>query len=47
MFDRAGLSVAMGNATDAVKSRAGHVTSSNDDDGFAKAIEELVLDGAS
>jgi len=47
MFDRAGLSVAMGNATDAVKSRAGHVTSSNNDDGFAKAIEELVLDGAS
>ncbi len=44
MFDRAGLSVAMGNATDTVKTRAGHVTSSNDDDGFATAVEELILD---
>jgi len=43
MFDRAGLSVAMGNAATAVKARAQHVTSSNDDDGFAKAVERFVF----
>ena len=39
MFATSGLSFAMGNATDDVKSRATHVTASNEDDGFAKAIE--------
>ena len=43
MFDRSGISVAMGNATDEVKSRAAHVTKSNNDDGFAYAIEHFIL----
>ena len=38
MFKRAGLSIAMGNATDNVKAEASHVTASNKDDGFAKGI---------
>jgi transaldolase len=43
MFERAGLSIAMGNASEEVKSRATHVTDSFADEGFAKAIEKLVL----
>lgn len=43
MFERSGLSIAMGNATDAVKAKASHVTRSNDDNGFAYAIERYVL----
>jgi Cof subfamily protein (haloacid dehalogenase superfamily) len=39
MFRTCGLSIAMGNATDEVKKRASHVTSSNADEGFAGAIE--------
>lgn len=38
MFRRSGLPIAMGNATDDVKAQAAHVTSSNTQDGFAKAI---------
>lgn len=38
MFRAAGMSFAMGNASDAVKAQATHVTASNDDDGFAKAV---------
>jgi len=49
MFAEAGLSIAMGNASDEVKRRATHVTASNDDDGFAQAVERYILgsDGAS
>jgi hydroxymethylpyrimidine pyrophosphatase-like HAD family hydrolase len=36
----------MGNATDAVKAKATHVTKANDDNGFAYAIEHFVLNGA-
>lgn len=45
MFRRAGLSIAMGNADDAVKAQAKYTTSSNEDEGFAKAIQRFVLDG--
>jgi Cof subfamily protein (haloacid dehalogenase superfamily) len=44
MFRVAGFSVAMGNAADVVKQVASGVTSSNDEDGFAAAIERYVLD---
>jgi Cof subfamily protein (haloacid dehalogenase superfamily) len=46
MFERSGISIAMGNATDEVKARATHVTRANDDNGFAYAIEHFVLDSA-
>jgi Cof subfamily protein (haloacid dehalogenase superfamily) len=45
MFRVSGTSFAMGNATDDVKQQATHVTSSNEDDGFAKAME-TVLDSS-
>ncbi len=43
MFERSGLSIAMGNAEDDVKASASHVTSSNEDDGFAHAVENFIL----
>ena len=43
MFRRAGLSVAMGQAPDSVKSAADFVSSSNDQDGVAHAIDAFVL----
>jgi Cof subfamily protein (haloacid dehalogenase superfamily) len=43
MFDGAGVSIAMGNAGEEVKRAATHVTESNDDEGFALAIERFVL----
>ena len=43
MFRVAGFSVAMGQSTDAVKAEAKAVTAANTDDGFAKAIEDLIL----
>jgi Cof subfamily protein (haloacid dehalogenase superfamily) len=46
MFRKAGMSVAMGNASDDVKACATHATAANTDDGFAKAIEEYVLGSA-
>jgi Cof subfamily protein (haloacid dehalogenase superfamily) len=42
MFKVSGVSIAMGNATDDVKKLATHVTTSNEDEGFAGAIE-LIL----
>ena len=47
MFRRSGFSIAMGNASDEVKREATWVTASNEDEGFAKAVEELVLPRAS
>ena len=44
MFARAGTSVAMGQAPEEVRARAGSVSASNDDDGVAVAIDRL-LDG--
>jgi len=43
MFARAGMSVAMGQAPDTVKSAADFVSSSNEQDGVAHAIEAFVL----
>jgi Cof subfamily protein (haloacid dehalogenase superfamily) len=43
MFTPSGLSIAMGQADDEVKDAATHVTDSNDDDGFAKAVERFIL----
>jgi Cof subfamily protein (haloacid dehalogenase superfamily) len=43
MFKRSGLSIAMGNASEEVRRQATHVTASNEDEGFAKAIERFVL----
>jgi Cof subfamily protein (haloacid dehalogenase superfamily) len=46
MFARSGLSIAMGNASPEVQRAARHVTRTNDDEGFAKAMERYVLGGA-
>lgn len=43
MLNYAGLSVAMGNGEEIVKSSADIVTSSNDEDGVAKVIEKYIL----
>jgi Cof subfamily protein (haloacid dehalogenase superfamily) len=45
MFARSGMSVAMGNASPEVQADADFVTDSNDDDGFAVAIERFILGG--
>jgi Cof subfamily protein (haloacid dehalogenase superfamily) len=42
MFARSGMSVAMGNASDDVKRHATYVTASNEDEGFATAIEMVL-----
>jgi Cof subfamily protein (haloacid dehalogenase superfamily) len=42
MFRKSGMSIAMGNATDDVKKLATHVTASNEDEGFAKAIDMIL-----
>ena len=42
MFRVSGVSIAMGNATDDVKKMATHVTASNEDEGFAKAIDMIL-----
>jgi Cof subfamily protein (haloacid dehalogenase superfamily) len=43
MFVRSGLSIAMGNASDEVKAQAAATTDSYTDEGFAKAMERLIL----
>jgi Cof subfamily protein (haloacid dehalogenase superfamily) len=43
MFERSGLSIAMGNASPAVQRVANFVTESNHDDGFANAVERFIL----
>jgi Cof subfamily protein (haloacid dehalogenase superfamily) len=45
MFRQAGLSIAMGQAVDSVRESATYVTTSNDDEGWARGIEKYVLDG--
>jgi Cof subfamily protein (haloacid dehalogenase superfamily) len=42
MFKTSAISFAMGNATDDVKKVATHVTASNEDEGFAKAMEMIL-----
>lgn len=44
MIKEAGLGVAMGNAQDVVKEAADWITTSNEEDGVAKAIQKWVLD---
>lgn len=43
MFAHSGLSIAMGNADPQVKRAARRITGTNDNDGFAKAVERYVL----
>jgi hydroxymethylpyrimidine pyrophosphatase-like HAD family hydrolase len=43
MFQRSGLSIAMGNASPMVQRAADFVTDSNRDDGFANAIERFIF----
>jgi Cof subfamily protein (haloacid dehalogenase superfamily) len=43
MFEKSGLSIAMGNASDDVKAKATVATKSNEEDGFAQAVEEEIL----
>ena len=45
MFEKSGVSIAMGNASPEVQASATYVTSTNEEEGFAKAIEEFVLSG--
>src|SRR6185437_8402945 len=46
MFKKSGLSIAMGNSSDEVKSQATEVTDSNRDEGFAKAVRKFILKAA-
>jgi Cof subfamily protein (haloacid dehalogenase superfamily) len=43
MFEQAGLSIAMGNASAEVQQKARFVTASNEEDGFAQAVEKYIL----
>jgi Cof subfamily protein (haloacid dehalogenase superfamily) len=43
MFRRGGMSIAMGNASDAVKKQATHITETSEDEGFAIAVERYIL----
>jgi Cof subfamily protein (haloacid dehalogenase superfamily) len=45
MFERSGLSIAMGNASPEVQQAADFVTDSNREEGFANAIERFILGG--
>jgi Cof subfamily protein (haloacid dehalogenase superfamily) len=45
MFERSGLSIAMGNASPEVREAADFVTDGNHQDGFANAIERFILGG--
>ncbi|MBD2774278.1 Cof-type HAD-IIB family hydrolase [Iningainema tapete] len=43
MFQHSGLSIAMGNASTDVQHAAHYVTTSNEDEGFAQAVERFIL----
>ena len=45
MLHAAGVSVAMGNASYAIKAQVDYVTATNDEDGVGRAIEKLALTG--
>jgi Cof subfamily protein (haloacid dehalogenase superfamily) len=47
MFEKSGISIAMGNASHEVQASATYVTSTNEEEGFANAIEKFVLSGRS
>jgi Cof subfamily protein (haloacid dehalogenase superfamily) len=46
MFEKSGFSIAMGNASDAVKAQARATTDTNESDGFAQAVERYILPAA-
>jgi hypothetical protein len=46
MFAHSGLSIAMGNASPEVQKAARRVTGSNEDEGFAEAVERFILPAA-
>lgn len=46
MFNRAGLSIAMGNGSVGARQSADFTTGGNDENGFAQAIDEIVLPAA-
>jgi Cof subfamily protein (haloacid dehalogenase superfamily) len=43
MFEKSGLSIAMGQSSDEVKRAASHVTTSSEEEGFANAIDRFIL----
>jgi len=43
MFEKSGLSIAMGNASAEVQAQANFVTASYEEEGFAKAIDQFIL----
>jgi Cof subfamily protein (haloacid dehalogenase superfamily) len=43
MFNKSGMSIAMGNASKEVQAEANFVTDSNEEEGFAHAIERFIL----
>src|SRR5438874_13758460 len=43
MFEKSWISIAMGQAAVEVRSAATHTTSSSEEEGFAKAVEDYVL----
>ncbi len=46
MFEKGGLAIAMGQASDEVKKSASETTTSSEDEGFANAIEKFILPSA-
>jgi Cof subfamily protein (haloacid dehalogenase superfamily) len=47
MFEKSGLSIAMGQASDEVKRAATYVTSSSEEEGFARAMENYIYSSPS
>jgi hypothetical protein len=47
MFEKSGVSIAMGNASPEVQASAKYVTTTNEEEGFAIAIEKFVLNARS
>ena len=45
MFERSGLSIAMGDASPQVRRAADFVTETNREEGFANAVERFILGG--
>jgi len=43
MFARSGMSIAVGNAPEEVRRQATYVTTSNEDEGFANAVEKFIM----
>jgi len=43
MFKKSGVSIAMGNASPEVQKAATYVTASNEEEGFARAVEDFIL----